>query len=46
MSETFEDLMVSLSNHEVGRVEAGATTSSFDRLRMRSTEIHRWRDEF
>ena len=47
MSETFGDLMVSLSNHEVVRVEArSATTSSFDKLRMRSTEIHRWRDEF
>ena len=31
--------MVSLSNHEVERVEgACATTSSFDGLRMRSTE--------
>ena len=29
--------MVSLSNHEVGNA-AVATTSSFDRLRMRSTE--------
>jgi hypothetical protein len=29
--------MVSLSNHEVGNVEGScATTSSFDRLRMRS----------
>ncbi len=28
--------MVSLSSHEVGRAN-GATTSSFDRLRMRST---------
>jgi hypothetical protein len=32
------DLMVSLSNHEVGRVEMSkGTTSSFDKLRMRST---------
>jgi hypothetical protein len=29
--------MVSLSNHEVGHADT-ATTSSFDRLRMRSTE--------
>ncbi|OAM76121.1 hypothetical protein A3840_13325 [Devosia elaeis] len=37
---TPEDLMVSLSNHEVG--DAGtATTSPFDRLRMRSTDGER-----
>jgi hypothetical protein len=29
--------MVSLSNHEVGNIDL-VTTSSFDRLRMRSTE--------
>jgi hypothetical protein len=29
---------MSLSNHEVGRVEASATPSWFDRLTMRATE--------
>ena len=33
------DLMVSLSNHEVAATDP-ATTSSFDKLRMRSTEAH------
>ena len=45
MTELLGDLMVSLSNHEVGHIDL-ATTSSFDKLRMRSTECSRWRAWF
>ena len=45
MSKVLGDLMVSPSNHEVGHIDL-ATTSSFDKLRMRSTEVSRWRGEF
>ena len=41
-----EDLLVSLSEHEVGRVEAPcATTSPFDGLRVRSTAMHAFQTE-
>ena len=45
MSDFLGDLVVSLSNHEVGHTDF-ATPSSFDKLRMRSTECSRWRGEF
>ncbi|HEV7345289.1 MAG TPA: hypothetical protein VGN60_06620 [Devosia sp.] len=45
MSKILGDVMVSLSNHEV-QLAGVATTSSFDKLRMRSTAILRWRGWF
>ncbi len=45
MSRTVGDLMVSLSNHEVGYTN-GATPSWFDKLTMRATENIRWRSWF
>ena len=45
MSNFLGDLMVSLTNHEDACADA-ATTSSFDKLRMRSTDMFRWRGWF